>query len=754
MENLENKALDLVDTYNQILNMEASKSDMKRENANINTNSPMGMMLKVGTESMKEYLEKTVLPKEFVDMNKDNFVHEHDLDFSLITFNCCQIDLARALKDGFSTGHGYIREPNSIRSAATLACIIIQSNQNDMFGGQSLMAFDIALSYYVKKSFYHLIIKHSYTALCYAHNINSFITFKDYSEAMKKELDISKIIYTEKERDKENRLISYKEISRAISKVLENYIFSQLSVNIVNIYDLACIDVEDETHQAMEAMVHNFCTLHCLPAYEKIWVYDTLTDKLTIMSMEELHKNFEHKRFKAISVNYETGKSELKYITAIERKDNHRNLVTIKDKAGRKVTVTDNHKVLYLNNNGKILDDYPDDITNVISPRKFNDIDVSDTIDISRFVTKKTKKVNTKIKVDPYFAKLAGYYVAEGNVSGGSSLVFTTCDSNKENELIELMNHVYGKDITYSRYPMPNDKSKPKNIMFNAGKVWCDAFKFLFGPSAHYKQIPIEILFSKDPMVKIQFLNGYLKCDGSIKHTAAISSTVSYLLSKQLHLLMLSLNELCTMNERDTFSNYGACHIYESTYSGNNLNRVGTEFDFDPMRFELRKYSYDFIKDLYYRNFEGRRPKTPLSKDMIDKQTSIDEKLKISSNVFSVPIKKRKNSNSGEIYVYDLSVEDNENFLTADSIFVHNSRSGSQTPFSSVNFGLGVNSESRLVSKELLNAIDAGLGHGETAIFPITIFTLKDGINYNENDPNYDLFIRACEVSAKRLFPK
>lgn len=89
---------------------------------------------------------------------------------------------------------------------------------------------------------------------------------------------------------------------------------------------------------------------------------------------------------------------------------------------------------------------------------------------------------------------------------------------------------------------------------------------------------------------------------------------------------------------------------------------------------------------------------------------------------------------------------------------VHNfctlqSRAGSQTPFSSVNFGMDTSPEGRLVTRELLNAIDAGLGHGETVIFPITIFTIKSGINYNAEDPNYDLFIRACEVSAKRLFP-
>lgn len=76
-----------------------------------------------------------------------------------------------------------------------------------------------------------------------------------------------------------------------------------------------------------------------------------------------------------------------------------------------------------------------------------------------------------------------------------------------------------------------------------------------------------------------------------------------------------------------------------------------------------------------------------------------------------------------------------------------------QVPFSSINYGMDTSPEGRLVTKWVLNAIDAGLGHGETPIFPISVFLLKNGINYNPCDPNYDLFIRACEVSAKRLFP-
>ena len=90
--------------------------------------------------------------------------------------------------------------------------------------------------------------------------------------------------------------------------------------------------------------------------------------------------------------------------------------------------------------------------------------------------------------------------------------------------------------------------------------------------------------------------------------------------------------------------------------------------------------------------------------------------------------------------------------------FVHNlntmhSRAGAQTPFSSINYGTDVSPEGRMVIRAILLALDAGLGHGETCIFPIHIFKVKEGVNYNVDDPNYDLFRLSCKVSAKRLFP-
>lgn len=90
--------------------------------------------------------------------------------------------------------------------------------------------------------------------------------------------------------------------------------------------------------------------------------------------------------------------------------------------------------------------------------------------------------------------------------------------------------------------------------------------------------------------------------------------------------------------------------------------------------------------------------------------------------------------------------------------FIHNlntmhSRAGAQVPFSSINYGMCTTWEGRMVIQQLLLATEAGLGNGETPIFPIQIFRVKEGVNYNELDPNYDLFKLAMRVSAKRLFP-
>lgn len=104
-----------------------------------------------------------------------------------------------------------------------------------------------------------------------------------------------------------------------------------------------------------------------------------------------------------------------------------------------------------------------------------------------------------------------------------------------------------------------------------------------------------------------------------------------------------------------------------------------------------------------------------------------------------------------------IKLTDKETYQAMEA-FVHNmntlqSRCGSQTPFSSVNYGTGTTEECRMIIKNILLATDSGLGNHETPIFPIQIFKMKHGVNYNKSEPNYDLFELACKVSAKRLFP-
>ena len=121
---------------------DAKDNDLKRENANINGDTAMGAMLKFGSEGAKQYYEKYVMDPRFGQAHMDGDIHIHDMDFYTLTTTCCQIELKSLFKGGFSTGHGYLREPQDITSYAALACIAIQANQNDQHGGQAIASFD------------------------------------------------------------------------------------------------------------------------------------------------------------------------------------------------------------------------------------------------------------------------------------------------------------------------------------------------------------------------------------------------------------------------------------------------------------------------------------------------------------------------------------------------------------------------------------------------------------------------------------
>ena len=150
-ENIRNSKTSLVKTFKEVLN--ADGSDISRENANVDGKAPMGLMLLFGSEIEKDYVKRYMISPRFTELHEGGDIHIHDLNMYACTFNCCNIGLKNLLEKGFSTGHGTIRPPQSIQTAMTIAAIVIQANQNDMFGGQGIPLFDYEISPFVSKNF-------------------------------------------------------------------------------------------------------------------------------------------------------------------------------------------------------------------------------------------------------------------------------------------------------------------------------------------------------------------------------------------------------------------------------------------------------------------------------------------------------------------------------------------------------------------------------------------------------------------------
>ncbi len=146
----------LMRVYEDITFSAASDCDIKRENANIDGDTAMGTMLKYGSEGAKQFYEMFVLKPEHSAAHREGDIHIHDMDFYTLTTTCCQIDIIKLFRNGFSTGHGFLREPSHIHSYAALCCIAIQSNQNDQHGGQSVVNFDYGMALGVAKTFTRL----------------------------------------------------------------------------------------------------------------------------------------------------------------------------------------------------------------------------------------------------------------------------------------------------------------------------------------------------------------------------------------------------------------------------------------------------------------------------------------------------------------------------------------------------------------------------------------------------------------------
>ncbi|MBO4601013.1 MAG: anaerobic ribonucleoside triphosphate reductase [Bacilli bacterium] len=219
----------------------ANEDDTKRENANVDGDTAMGTMLQYGSSVSKEFAKAYLMKKKFSSAHDEGDIHIHDLDFMAMgTTTCMQIDLEKLFKNGFSTGHGHLREPNDIMSYSALAAIAIQSNQNDQHGGQSIPAFDYYLAPGVLKTF-RKKLKETVKDFIDLEGLNDLVNVSSIEkEIMKIDTIDVKVDYFEK---------FYKN-SDVIKRMFE------LSL------DKAMKKTDRTTYQAMEAFVHNLNTMH------------------------------------------------------------------------------------------------------------------------------------------------------------------------------------------------------------------------------------------------------------------------------------------------------------------------------------------------------------------------------------------------------------------------------------------------------------------------------------------------------------
>ena len=249
---------DLMDIYDELTFTKAKDADIKRENANIDADTAMGTMLKYGSEGSKYFITSYILPKDIAVAHMDGDIHIHDMDFYMLTETCCQIDLLKLFKNGFSTGHGYLREPNDIRSYAALACIAIQANQNEMHGGQAVPMFDYCMAPGVAKTYR----KQYYKALGYYFNAMLDMKLEDASLLCKKIEQSLPIKISMSTADKFGKLLvdflpkhqrehNYQEINEQTTQMAHKF-----AINT------AWNETNAATYQAMEAFIHNLNTMN------------------------------------------------------------------------------------------------------------------------------------------------------------------------------------------------------------------------------------------------------------------------------------------------------------------------------------------------------------------------------------------------------------------------------------------------------------------------------------------------------------
>jgi ribonucleoside-triphosphate reductase len=238
-----------MDIYKKLTWSSALEEDLKRENANIDGDTAMGTMLKYGSEGSKFFIDNHILPKDVSAAHNNGDIHIHDKDFYMLTETCCQIDLIPLFRRGFSTGHGHLREPNSIESYSALACIAIQANQNEMHGGQSVPNFDYAMAQGVLKTFRQEYWK-------------AFATYLQVKEDSGEEEALALAGEIRALAGEDVRMGAAEDFARRLEAALSGPRRSLVLKAHAHAAEKAGKAADRRTYQAMEAFIHNLNTMN------------------------------------------------------------------------------------------------------------------------------------------------------------------------------------------------------------------------------------------------------------------------------------------------------------------------------------------------------------------------------------------------------------------------------------------------------------------------------------------------------------
>ncbi len=248
----------LMDIYNELTFAKAKDADIKRENANIDADTAMGTMLKYGSEGSKYFITSQILPKDIAVAHMNGDIHIHDMDFYMLTETCCQIDLLKLFHNGFSTGHGYLREPNDIRSYAALACIAIQANQNEMHGGQAVPMFDYCMAPGVAKTYrkqYYKALGYYFDSMLGMNIEDGKLLCKEIEKSIPVKVSMSSIDEFGEQLvqflPRHQREHGFQEIDEVTAQQAHKF-----SAKV------AWQETDGATYQAMEAFIHNLNTMN------------------------------------------------------------------------------------------------------------------------------------------------------------------------------------------------------------------------------------------------------------------------------------------------------------------------------------------------------------------------------------------------------------------------------------------------------------------------------------------------------------